>query len=145
MKGSVHSFMLDSCRKSRSHPTQQHSDRIIASFKNKRAVWNHLFESGLAVSKISYWTNFWSKTKPQKEIESMYFALIHHSEIVLRLKVTKLIFLLLFFCYLWLIIGSNFAISGVISFEFSSAILYIDMRINVARQKSSGLKVRRQL
>lgn len=41
-------------KKKKSFPSkpQAHRDKIIASFKNKRAVGSHLFESGLVISEF---------------------------------------------------------------------------------------------
>lgn len=69
------SFMLLLIVVKKSFPSKlrAHRDKIIGSFENKRTVWNHVSESGLAISKSSYWTNLrWDKGTGRRENMCVY-------------------------------------------------------------------------
>lgn len=138
------SFMLLLIVVKKSFPSKPraHRDKTMGSFENKRTVWNHVSESGLAISKSSYWTKFAMGQRHWEEREHVYLCCHIIPKFVIRPpKETKTDFSVPILHYLCsLIEGSNFAVLRVISFECSSTILYTNFIVNVAREGGSGLQ-----
>lgn len=139
--------VLDSCEKIipiQASNTQGQNNCQFWEEKNslKPSVWNWTcYIKEFLLDKFCRWDNDTGRT--QKVHVSCYYVI---PKFVIRLlKVTKADFSVLIFYYISSVIkGSNFAVSRIISLEFSLAILYMNLIVNVTLEKGSGLKARRQ-